>query len=127
MLPFLSNVKVNQHISNSQSACLNKSEKEIQSQTFAKRIKKGNLFWRKTLKRINIFLWNWTIIELGSLWELKKLMPGWYTNMLCVHILLPLVHYKKVVTIVQKAYDYYIKLHIFLNHGLSNGSPNKII
>lgn len=73
ILPFLSNVKENQHKVDSQSACLNKSEKEIQSQTFAKRIKKGNLFWRKTLKRINIFLWNWTIIELGSLWELKKI------------------------------------------------------
>jgi hypothetical protein len=44
ILPFLSNVKENQHKVDSQSACLNKSEKEIQSQTFAKRIKKGNLF-----------------------------------------------------------------------------------
>ena len=47
-----------------------------------KELKKGNLFWRKALKRINIFLWNWTIIELGSLWEQKKLMPRWYTHIL---------------------------------------------
>lgn len=49
-----------------------------------KELKREIYFDVKTLKRINIFLWNWTIIELGSLWEPKKLMPRW--NILLVFI-----------------------------------------